>query len=1609
MKIWFTHKNLFFILFFLGIHLSNAQVLYNNGATIKVNTGGIVMVKGSAENAAGTYTNNGYTTIDQNITNGDTLQGNGTYEILGHWINNAYLITDLTNSSLVWLNGTASQNIQGTQISLFWNIELSNGLEKIQMINSGSKNSLNLHNQILRADQYSFEVFNTQTNSVLRDAGATYGFVQANLGGKLIRNSALSSTYLFPVGSNVGVLRYRPVELTPTNTLANRYAVRMANVEAGTEGLNRNLHDAEICLLEPDFYHQIQRLTGSTSVLLQAFYEPISDGSWLGLSQWNGAQWNHMASGVHNIGSPFNSVQLANWNNFSTDPYIFDITLPIVSTNPDTTICNGASITLTASGAVSYTWTNNLDATIFSGNPFAVNPTQNTIYVVTGTNGTCSSTDTVHVSINNIAIASVDTTWSDCGASNATATVNASGGDSNYTYLWGTTPAQTTITATGLGVGTVQVTVTDHNGSGCTAIGSATIGESGAPTVSVLSSASQVCPDGSVTLTASGADSYTWSSTNGVFNPISANTNPIVLEQVTQLTQVTVTGTSSGCTDVETIQIDIYPAISTDTPQYVCNGTNTQYQVSFEITGGDPTSYGVLPVGGNIASTAPYIYTSDWIASGQAYSYQVFDIHQCDTLVMAGTHDCSCPVVAQMLNGNDTICSGGSAQIEVQLSGGAFPYSLTYSDGASNQTITGINASPYYITVTPSANTNYSLVSVLDGTCSGAVSGLANVAINNIAVASIDTTWSDCGASNATATVNASGGDSNYTYLWGTTPAQTTITATGLGVGTVQVTVTDHNGSGCTAIGSATIGESGAPTVSVLSSASQVCPDGSVTLTASGADSYTWSSTNGVFNPISANTNPIVLEQVTQLTQVTVTGTSSGCTDVETIQIDIYPAISTDTPQYVCNGTNTQYQVSFEITGGDPTSYGVLPVGGNIASTAPYIYTSDWIASGQAYSYQVFDIHQCDTLVMAGTHDCSCPVVAQMLNGNDTICSGGSAQIEVQLSGGAFPYSLTYSDGASNQTITGINASPYYITVTPSANTNYSLVSVLDGTCSGAVSGHAEVWVNMLHIDNLNVLNEQCGLDNGSAQAIVSSGWGTYTYQWNTTPVQINATASNLSAGSYSVTVTDQNGSGCSVVGSVMVTDQTQIVVSIQSSGTSVCNGGSIQLSAIGAANYTWLPNDGSLDTQTGSSVFASPNQTTNYIVTGTLGTCSGQAQISISVGQTPVIAVGTLDASCGQNDGAAWVSITGTPGGQINWSNAQTNDTIENLAAGNYSVTVTYNGCQSQESVHVNQHGGLNIQITPSASTLCSSGQVSLLASGATNYTWSSTPNIGIDYSNSNPLVVNINQTTVFHVVGESLGCTGERSIEITVVKPPVVKVDPDSICRGDSVLLSIQANTGFRWLNLPNGYDPYQANHMLAPTQTTTYQVQVDNGVCPSAIYSAIVVVHPLPNVQIVASENPIWGGESTVLTAVGAESYQWLPIVSVEYPYAESNLVQPIKNTKYTVVGTDINGCISFDTLTVAVMHNDNFYIPNVFSPNGDGENDKLFVRGTGFNTMYFVVYDRWGEKVFETKDFSQGWDGTYRGQALDPAVFAYFVKAVFWDGTEHSENGSVTLVK
>ena len=106
------------------------------------------------------------------------------------------------------------------------------------------------------------------------------------------------------------------------------------------------------------------------------------------------------------------------------------------------------------------------------------------------------------------------------------------------------------------------------------------------------------------------------------------------------------------------------------------------------------------------------------------------------------------------------------------------------------------------------------------------------------------------------------------------------------------------------------------------------------------------------------------------------------------------------------------------------------------------------------------------------------------------------------------------------------------------------------------------------------------------------------------------------------------------------------------------------------------------------------------------------------------------------------------------------------------------------------------------------------------------------------------------------------------------------------------------------------------------------------------------------------------------------------------------------------------LNLDTLSIDCIDCDrdlDIFIPNVFSPNSDGNNDVLYVRSNHIEELTFIVYNRWGEKVFESKDISYGWDGRYKGEKLNPAVFVYYVEGTFSDGVPFSKKGNVTLVR
>ena len=166
----------------------------------------------------------------------------------------------------------------------------------------------------------------------------------------------------------------------------------------------------------------------------------------------------------------------------------------------------------------------------------------------------------------------------------------------------------------------------------------------------------------------------------------------------------------------------------------------------------------------------------------------------------------------------------------------------------------------------------------------------------------------------------------------------------------------------------------------------------------------------------------------------------------------------------------------------------------------------------------------------------------------------------------------------------------------------------------------------------------------------------------------------------------------------------------------------------------------------------------------------------------------------------------------------------------------------------------------------------------------------------------------------------------------------------------------------------------------------------------------------------EDTIYAGETTHLfsTELGPPfQYQWFPPVGVESPSAPSSVARPVVTTDYVVVVTDEFGCARTDTVPVyvrdVICEEPYVFVPNAFTPNGDGKNDVLYVRGEVVREVIFKVYDRWGEKVFETGDLTKGWDGTFRGQPCEPGVYDYHLQVTCLGQKRYFKKGNVTLLR
>ena len=154
----------------------------------------------------------------------------------------------------------------------------------------------------------------------------------------------------------------------------------------------------------------------------------------------------------------------------------------------------------------------------------------------------------------------------------------------------------------------------------------------------------------------------------------------------------------------------------------------------------------------------------------------------------------------------------------------------------------------------------------------------------------------------------------------------------------------------------------------------------------------------------------------------------------------------------------------------------------------------------------------------------------------------------------------------------------------------------------------------------------------------------------------------------------------------------------------------------------------------------------------------------------------------------------------------------------------------------------------------------------------------------------------------------------------------------------------------------------------------------------------------------------GSTTILAGTGGGTYNWSPADGLSCTSCANPSATPLITTTYTLTVTSDSGCVATAKTTIVIDYDcGDVFVPNAFSPNGDSENDLECVYGRCIETMYFAIYDRWGEKVFESSEKKQCWDGTFRGQLMNTDSFVYYLSAKLVTGETITKKGNINLVR
>lgn len=319
----------------------------------------------------------------------------------------------------------------------------------------------------------------------------------------------------------------------------------------------------------------------------------------------------------------------------------------------------------------------------------------------------------------------------------------------------------------------------------------------------------------------------------------------------------------------------------------------------------------------------------------------------------------------------------------------------------------------------------------------------------------------------------------------------------------------------------------------------------------------------------------------------------------------------------------------------------------------------------------------------------------------------------------------------------------------------------------------------------------------------------------------------------------------------------------------------------------------------------------------------------------------------------------------------------------------------------------------------LCKGSSRTLQAGGAANYSWS--PATALSCTNCATPSTTTGNNISYIVKGTSAqGCSASDTVAVTVkAKFNLTHSSSDSVCKGQSKKITAAGASTYSWTPTSSLNNATSSEPVATPDSTTTYTVVgTDDVGCFKDTGYISIRVNPQPTVEAGLDKTINVGQTIDLIPDISPDVTQviWSPTTGLFRNFYPGVTVKPTENTEYTVEVKNRGGCAARDRVTVFVICNGaNIFIPNTFSPNGDGTNDVFYPRGTGvFKIKSLRLYTRWGELIFEKSNFdannpSYGWDGTNKGMQLTPDVFIYTLEVVCDNGSVLTHRGNIALIK